>query len=154
MKHVHLFMLSLFVICKGYSQDFTVNNYTVDITISEKGYFDVDENYDLNFETYKHGIYRTILTEYNLTNSDGTQEERKIEISRIKVPNHKFDAPFGFVQKLSKNLEIKIGDKDKTIIGPQHYEIKYRVNNAFLFEAISNSLLLEYKTRWMGCRFS
>lgn len=135
MKHVHLFMLSLFVICKGFSQDFTVNNYTVDITISEKGYFDVDENYDLNFETYKHGIYRTILTEYNLTNSDGTQEKRKIEISRIKVPNHKFDAPFGFVQKLSKNLEIKIGDKDKTIIGPQQYQIKYRVKNAFLFEA-------------------
>ncbi len=94
MKHVHLFMLSLFVICKGYSQDFTVNNYTVDITISEKGYFDVDEKYDLNFETYKHGIYRTILTEYNLATSDGTQEKRKIEISRIKVPNHKFDAPF------------------------------------------------------------
>ena len=135
MKQVHVFMLLLFVICKGYSQDFTVNNYTVDITISEKGYFDVDENYNLNFETYKHGIYRTILTEYNLTNSDGTQEERKIEISRIKVPNHKFDAPFGFVQKLSKKMDIKIGDKDKTIIGPQQYQIKYRVKNAFLFEA-------------------
>ena len=134
MKHVHLLMLALFVICKGYSQDFTVNKYSVDIIISEKGYFDVDENYDLNFETYKHGIYRTILTEYNLTNSEGTQEKRKIEISKIKVPNYKFDAPFGFVQKLSKKMDIKIGDKDKTLIGPQHYEIKYRVKNAFLFE--------------------
>jgi uncharacterized membrane protein YgcG len=135
MKHVHLFMLTLFVFCKGYSQDFTVNNYNVDITINEKGYFDVDEHYDLNFEIYKHGIYRTILTEYNLTNSSGSQEKRKIEISRIKVPNYTFDAPFGFVQKLSKKIDIKIGDKDKTLIGPQHYEIKYRVKNAFLFEA-------------------
>ena len=134
MKRLRLFMLTLFVICKGYSQDFTVTNYSVDITINEKGYFDVDENYDLNFETYKHGIYRTILTEYNLTNSNGTQEKRKIEIDHIKVPNYKFDAPFGFIQKLSKKIDIKIGDKNRTLIGPQHYEIKYRVNNAFLFE--------------------
>src|SRR5690606_16398433 len=39
-----------------------------------------------------------------------------------------------FIQKLSENFDIKIGDKNKTVFGPQHYEIKYRVYNAFLFE--------------------
>ncbi|ALM09155.1 hypothetical protein SB49_03955 [Sediminicola sp. YIK13] len=118
----------------GYAQDFTVTNYSVDITIEEDGYFDVIENYDLNFEIPKHGIYRTIQTQYDLLNFEGKKEERKIRISHVKVPDYKFDVPFNFVQKLKDNMIIKIGDKDVTIVGPQHYEIQYRVHNAFLFE--------------------
>ncbi len=116
------------------AQDFTVNNYAVDIDIDPKGYFDVVENYDLNFETRKHGIFRTIQTVYNLVGKSGKQEKRKIRISRIKVPDYKFEAPFDFVQELSDEITIKIGDEDVTLIGPRHYEIKYRVHNAFLFE--------------------
>lgn len=127
-------LLTLLTISTVSAQDFTVNNYTADIYISENGYFDVVENYDLNFEIEKHGIYRTIQTKYDLTNSKGTAETRKIRISQIEVPDYKFEAPFDFVQKLSDWLEIKIGDNDITLIGPQHYEIKYRVQNAFLFE--------------------
>ena len=91
------------------------------------------ENYDLTFNTYKHGIYRNIQTNYNLLTAEGKQEKRKIKIRNIEVPNHKFDADFDFVQKISDNLNIKIGDKDITLIGPQHYQVKYRVYNAFLF---------------------
>ncbi len=92
------------------------------------------ENYDLNFETYKHGIYRTILTNYDLIDSAGNPTKRRIRIDNIKVPDYKFEAPFDFVQKMTDQIDIKIGDKDITLIGPQHYEIKYRVYNAFLFE--------------------
>tara|TARA_R110002051_G_scaffold8609_3_gene35696 strand:- start:221 stop:1915 length:1695 start_codon:yes stop_codon:yes gene_type:complete len=132
-KFLILFTIFLFVY-NGNAQDFTVTNYTVDITISKDGYFDVIENYDLNFEIPKHGIYRTIQTQYDLLNFEGEKEERKIRIRRVKVPNYKFDVPFNFVQKLRDNMEIKIGDKDVTLVGPQHYEIKYRVHNALLFE--------------------
>lgn len=134
MKKILFVLLLLFTFSNGFSQGFTVNNYTVDIHINQNGYFDVVENYDLNFEVPKHGIYRTIQTSYDLINSKGIKEKRKIKISNIKVPNYKFDAPFDFVQKLDDKIDIKIGDKDITLIGPQHYEIKYRVNNAFLFE--------------------
>lgn len=134
MKNTLSILLILFTFCNGFAQDFTVNNYTVDIHINQKGYFDVVENYDLNFNTHKHGIYRTIQTNYDLINSEGIKEKRKIKISNVKVPNYKFDAPFDFVQKLDDKIDIKIGDKDITLIGPQHYEIKYRVTNAFLFE--------------------
>ena len=134
MKKILSILLILFAVSTGFTQDFTVNNYTVDIHINQKGYFDVVENYDLNFLTHKHGIYRTIQTGYDLINSKGIKEKRKIKISNIKVPNYKFDVPFDFVQKLDDKIDIKIGDKDVTLIGAQHYEIKYRVNNAFLFE--------------------
>lgn len=119
--------------CICLAQDFTVNTASVDITVHREGYFDVIEKYDLEFETQKHGIYRTIQTRYDLVNDQGKEEDRKIRISHIRVPGYKFDAPFDFVQKLSDQIEIKIGDKNITLIGPQHYEIRYRVHNAFLF---------------------
>ncbi len=134
MKKILSVVLTFLSITLITAQDFKVNNYVADIYISEKGYFDVVENYDLNFEIEKHGIYRTIQTSYDLINSKGAVEKRKIRISHIEVPDYKFEAPFDFVQKLSDWLEIKIGDKDITLIGPQHYEIRYRVHNAFLFE--------------------
>ncbi|MDN3724938.1 DUF2207 domain-containing protein [Aequorivita sp. SDUM287046] len=119
---------------KGFSQDFEVKQSKVDIYISEEGYFDVVENYDLNFTAYKHGIYRDIQLKYDLLTEDSTKEKRRIKIENVDVPNHKYESDPDFVQKLSDNLQIKIGDKDVTIIGPQHYQIKYRVYNAFLFE--------------------
>ncbi|MBU2905474.1 DUF2207 domain-containing protein [Arenibacter algicola] len=134
MKNSYYLLLFLLAINTGLAQDFTVKNYTVDITVHKEGYFDVVENYNLNFEIPKHGIYRTIQTKYDLVDSKGNETTRKIRISKIKVPNYKFDAPFDFVQKMQENMEIKIGDKDITLVGPQHYEIKYRVHNAFLFE--------------------
>jgi uncharacterized membrane protein YgcG len=124
----------LLALCTGYAQDFTVNLYSVDITIHPEGYFDVAEKYDLDFEIEKHGIYRNIQTRYDLLNEAGLEEERKIRISHIEVPGYKFEAPFDFIQKLTDQMDIKIGDEDITLIGPQHYEIRYRVHNAFLFE--------------------
>ncbi len=134
MNKVLLFLLTMMWSLTVGAQDFTVKNYSVEIMINGKGYFDVVENYDLNFDTYKHGIYRTILTNYDLVDSAGKASKRRIKIDNIEVPNHKFEAPFDFVQKMSDQIDIKIGDKDITLIGPQHYEIKYRVYNAFLFE--------------------
>src|SRR5690606_15587180 len=55
-------------------------------------------------------------------------------INKGDVPDRKFDVPFDFVQKLQDQVDIRIGDKDITLIGPQHYQIRYRVHDAFLFE--------------------
>ena len=134
MKKILTIFLLIFTSALGFSQDFTVDSCSVDIFINQKGYFDVVENYNLNFEAQKHGIFRTINTEYDLVTYNQKKEKRKIRISTIEVPGYKFEKPFDFEQRLSKSLEIKIGDKDKFVIGPQQYQIKYRVHNAFLFE--------------------
>lgn len=133
-KKLLLFFIGVLFFIKGFSQDFEVNRAQVEIYISEDGYFDVVENYYLTFSAHKHGIYRNIVIRYDLLNAEGEAEERRIKIRKIKVPKHKFTSDPNFVQKVSQSLEIKIGDKKKTVIGPQHYEIKYRVYNAFLFE--------------------
>ncbi len=134
MKQLSLLFLIFLSVSFGYAQDFTVDNYSVDITLHEAGYFDVVETYDLNFTLPKHGIYRDIQTTYDLFTEEGKQEVRKIKISKVEVPNHNFKTPFGFEQRLSRTYQIKIGDADKTIVGPQRYEIRYRVHNAFLHE--------------------
>lgn len=135
MKKLLLLFIGLLGIAQLAAQDFTVKNYSVDITIHKEGYFDVVENYDLNFEAPKHGIYRTIQTKYKLADSTGKPTiTRKIRINKVDVPGYKFHVPFDFVQKLQDQMDIKIGDKEITLIGPQHYQIRYRVHNAFLFE--------------------
>ncbi|MEZ4792224.1 MAG: DUF2207 domain-containing protein [Gelidibacter sp.] len=134
MKQLLLLLVTLLNLVFAHAQDFTVNNYSVDITIHEDGYFDVTERYDLTFAIPKHGIYRDIQTKYDLLTSEGTEEVRKIKISKVDVPGRTFETPFDFEQKLSDTYQIKIGDADKTITGPQYYEIRYRVENAFLHE--------------------
>ena len=132
------FILSLFVgfflLNNGKAQGFEVDYAKVDIYINSDGYFDVVENYDITFTSPKHGIYRTIQTGYDLETAEGDKEWRKIKISNVEVPGHKFSADFDFVQKLDDNFNIKIGNKNATVFGPQHYQIKYRVYNAFLYE--------------------
>ena len=118
----------------AFAQDFRVEHYTVDITLREEGYFEVVENYDVNFLYHKHGIYRDILTSYTLQTEEGSREKRQILISEIEVPGHLFEASGKMGQKIEGKARIKIGDPNKTIVGPVHYEIRYRVENAMLFE--------------------
>lgn len=128
-----------------FSQDFIVDHAQVDIVISNKGYFDVVEKYDVTFFAEKHGIFRFIQTKYELENEFGNKESHRIKIKDIEVPGHKFDKDFDFLQDVNKFVEIKIGDPNKTIIGNQHYEIKYRVFDAFLFESEATSFYWNIK---------
>lgn len=129
MKKFIFSILFLFLSIFCFSQGFVVNKFTADITVDRDGWFDVIEKYDVNFTQYKHGLLRNIITKYKLDDGD-----RKIYISDIKVPNYKFSVTPNFIEKLDGKLEIKIGDKNKTVYGSQHYEISYRVKNAILFD--------------------
>lgn len=134
MKKYLLFGVFIILVQFVVAQDFEVEKAQVDIYINKEGFFDVEERYDLVFTQNKHGIYRNIQLVYDLENEHGEHEKRRIKISKIKIPNHKFSTE-SLLQKFSKDLEIKIGDPNKTVFGNQHYDIHYRVHNAFLFES-------------------
>lgn len=149
MKRLLALCLGLLVTCATFGQGFTVENYQVDIYISEQGYFDVVETYDLHFAMYKHGIYRDIQTRYDLLTFENKQEVRQIKIRNVEVPNYKFESSGLFEQKITGNAQIKIGDPNKTIIGLQHYEISYRVYNAFLHDPEASRFYWNIKpTNW------
>lgn len=150
-SRILFFLCGLLFYHLGFSQGFSVDKIDVEIYINEKGYFDVVEKYDVEFQEYKHGIFRDIQTKYDLLTAEGEPEKRKIKISKIKVPNHKFSVPPSFLQQFEDELQIKIGDKDKTVIGPQHYEVRYRVHDAFLFEELKTHFYWNVKTgNWLA----
>ncbi|MBX2826519.1 MAG: DUF2207 domain-containing protein [Flavobacteriaceae bacterium] len=133
----------------AFSQGFDVEGYEVDIYIHEEGYFDVVEKYDVYFNMQKHGIYRDIQTKYDLTTETGEMEKREIGISTIDVPDHKFEVSSKFEQRFNNYLRIKIGDPNRKIQGPVKYEIRYRVDHAFLFEKAATRFYWNLKpTLW------
>lgn len=140
-KKYRFFLLGFLCFHFLYSQDFTVENSEVSIYLNKNGSFDVVEDYDVVFSRPRHGLYRFIRTRYDFTDESGRRENRKIKIKKIRVPGQKFRVSPGFVRNLENETEIKIGDKNKTVTGPQHYRIKYRVLDGFIFE---NSKTLFY----------
>lgn len=134
MKKITLITVFLFAHVWVSAQGFTVKNYTADFYLNAEGYFDVEEKYDVEFSEAKHGLFREIITNYKLQDAEGNIQKRKLVIENIDVPGHHFEVSSKLEQRTEDKVVIKIGDKDKFVTGLQHYEIRYRVYNAFLFE--------------------
>ena len=128
MKKLILNLILLLGFAFTFGQGFTVNNFTADIVVDKDGWFDITETYDINFSQLKHGIFRDIITKYKLDD-----KEHRIYISDIDVLGDNFTVTPSFLEKLNGQIQIKIGDKDRTVYGDKTYKIKYRVKNAFLF---------------------
>lgn len=130
-----LFIFICFIACSfsGFGQGFIVDDYHVDIYINKAGYFDVVEKYEVNFTERKHGLFRNIITKYKVDNGSGGVENREVLINKVDVPNQKFTKSSRLEAKSDGEMVIKIGDENKFVEGKQEYIIKYRVNNAFLF---------------------
>ncbi|MEZ4857213.1 MAG: DUF2207 domain-containing protein [Flavobacteriaceae bacterium] len=118
----------------GQAQGFTVNQFSAEVFLNQEGSFLVNETYHLTFHAYKHGIFRNIQLQYDLKTEEGSYEKRKIKIRKIDVPGHNFVTSNKIRRELEGDVEIKIGDKHKTVFGPQEYKINYTVENAFLHE--------------------
>jgi uncharacterized membrane protein YgcG len=123
-----------------------VTDFHVKININpEEAYFDVEETYEVLFNVKKHGIYRNIPLVYHLSenqpggDSKGENkgfwaqqpQKHRIDIDKVEVPGHKSKVSGG---RLSDMLNIRIGDAGKLVEGPQKYTIKYRVEDAFLYD--------------------
>lgn len=73
---------------------------------------------DVNFSSYRHGIYRNI-PETMYINRD---EKYKLKIQDINVLNDEYE-----VDSDSGNRVIQIGSADYTIIGPHTYTLTYTI---------------------------
>lgn len=116
----------------AHAQGFVVKEFHADIQLHEAGYFDVVETYEIEFTQPKHGIYRDMQLVYDFENEHGDVEKRRIKVSKIDVPKHKFHVNSKIEQRTSGQLHIRIGNPKKTVIGSQTYEIRYRVGNAMI----------------------
>lgn len=97
---------------------YTIDNYAVHATYHTNNTISVKEVIDVNFNSYRHGIYRNIPKTLYI-NRD---EKYKIQIQNIQVSKDPFE-----VDSEDGNQVIQIGDSDETIIGPHTYMISYNL---------------------------
>ncbi len=131
-KKIFTICLLLFSLSICQAQGFEVLSATVDIYLHKDGYFDVEENYKVNFSVPKHGIYRDIITRYKYQDENGVESKRSIYISNIEIPGHNYSASAKFVQEITGSINLKLGDKRIKVTGEEDYLIKYRVYNALI----------------------
>ena len=123
-KIIILFTIILAMLCPSvYAANFVIDNYDVNIEVTEENVLDITETIDVNFTTASHGIYRDIPLNNTVKRADGTTERNKAKISDVIVVGDPFViSSIG----LGDYQTIKIGDANKTIIGEKEYTIKYK----------------------------
>ena len=131
------------------SSDWVIDSFDSDITVDADGTMHVVEMIKVDFRNSPHhGIFRVIPVRYPLAGDDvqldlpegrrADQYERAIEIDDVNVTS---TAPANLVIDRPSRVEgaalsMRIGDEDRTVTGPQTYEISYRVAGALnAFEA-------------------
>lgn len=96
--------------------DFDVLSFHSQLNLKQNTDVEIVETIQVNFMTSKHGIYRFIPT-------DG------IEITNVEVRDENNQNIPNLARKSGSNLEIKIGDPNKTFKGNKTYKITYTVKD-------------------------
>lgn len=94
------------------AEAFDITSYNIDMTVYDDNSYAVIETIHVNFTEQRHGIIRSMPLK---TNSGKTAL-----ISGIDVFDHKFST-----EKISNNIEIKIGDPDRYASSSEKYTIGY-----------------------------
>ena len=97
---------------------YTIKKLKIDAKVTETNDIQITEEMDVFFNYEKHGIYR-VIPEKNTIIADGDKKQIDARVSNVTV-NEKFTSTSQDGYKI-----LKIGDKDKTIVGDKKYIIKY-----------------------------
>lgn len=119
-----LFVTVLFLIKPAHVFAEKINSFDVKITAHKNGVMDVVETINYDFEDLsRHGIYR-----YIPLYSKVGDLVRIIKIGGLQVEQDGESGRFTKSQD-TQNINIKIGDPDRTITGEHVYKISYTVEN-------------------------
>lgn len=110
------------------NSDWSIESFRSEVVVHDDASITVNETIRTNFGLAKHGIFRNIPFRYQ-TDDGGTMQ---VPINDIAVRRNNQAEPYA-VTTNGDEIEIKIGDADKTIIGPQTYTINYTAAAAVNF---------------------
>jgi uncharacterized membrane protein YgcG len=123
------FLLSVFLPSLCAAQDFDIKKFHADITVFEDSSFMVKEKINVEFHRQRHGIYRELPYKY----VDELGKKIKTPVNVVSVTD---ESGMGWKYRVAKKgsiINIRIGDADKYVSGPQTYVITYLVENALLY---------------------
>lgn len=107
-------LFAVFLLPANVSADsggYTTQSFDVNVVTDEDHVFHVSEEIHVDFDQYRHGIYRYI--------PDG---ERYYGVRNVRVQGYTYS-----VYSESGNTVVQIGDPDYTVYGPQTYRITYDI---------------------------
>lgn len=99
---------------------YTIENYKLDIEVTEKNLLKITETIDAMFIQNKHGIIRDIPKKNEVVRLDGSKESNVVQIKNARVKGHKYE-----ISQTPSLYSLKIGDPNKTVNGQQVYIITY-----------------------------
>lgn len=104
------------------AEDERITSFNSDITVNQDASISIKEAIEYVAPYEKHGIYRYIPVTYE----DKDNKKFYLAVSDILVERDGNSEKYS-QSKSGDNIELKIGDKDKTITGPHKYEITYKL---------------------------
>lgn len=137
MKKILIFLFSIFIIVpfnhvvaetipskiKEYKKySYVIDSYNIDIDVNENNTYDITETINVYFNKYKHGIVRNIPQKNMLKRTNVFTTVNRTKVTKIEI-NDAYT-----VTNENNNYQIKIGDKEKEIIGNKKYVISYNYN--------------------------
>lgn len=103
----------------------TTDNYETHIEVEEDNSYQVDERIDVDFQSYRHGIYRYIPTKgvisEVLENGDVEDIPYYADIRQIEASDT-LD-----VSTDNGNKVLRFGDEDREVVGKKQYHFRYHV---------------------------
>ncbi len=130
MKKFFLFLFfSLFIFSFPVRAE-EIKKFTSNVVVNKNGIVNIEETIVYDFGgLQRHGIFRNIP--FIKTNADG--KKYQLELTNFSVVGEN-NLPYQFTQsKVDKNLQLKIGDPDKTISGVHTYIIRYQAAGAITY---------------------
>lgn len=97
-----------------------INSYHVDVDISANNIYSITEEIEFFYQRSSHGFYRSIPTTYKF--NDPNRANLRAHISKIKV-----DENYSVSYENHYTI-LKVGDANRTIIGPKRYQLSYNYN--------------------------
>ncbi len=105
---------------------FEITSYDVNAVVSENNVYDVTEVINVHFDTPRHGIYRTIPVNTELTRetADGERITTRVpsSVRDVNIDGWNYTIDGG-----GELVTIKIGSADKYVSGDQTYRISYKI---------------------------
>lgn len=110
-------------------EGWSLERFTAQIVIQRDGSLRITESIAVDFGALKkHGIFREIPIEYSIPGDD--KHNRIYGFEAVSVTDAA-GKPWPYTQsRVGANVQLKIGDADRTISGKQLYRIVYRVRDA------------------------
>ncbi len=115
-----LFILSFFSLNTAFAENFYIENYKVNIDVTDDKILKITELIDTNFTIPSHGIYRDIPLVHSYIDNNGKKRTDYSKIDNIKCNNN-----CTIVSKQPGSIRIRFGDPNKKVKDRQNYILKY-----------------------------